>query len=50
MPVMSGDKAAQHIRQIDPSIKIIFSTGYDKCPQIEMSNEIIVNKPFSIEK
>ena len=50
MPVMSGDKAAQLIRQIDSNVKIIFSTGYDKDSQVEMENEFVISKPFSIAK
>ncbi len=48
MPVMGGDKAAQHIRRINPHMKIIFSTGYDKNIQTDMINETVLSKPFSI--
>ncbi|MFQ5356596.1 MAG: ATP-binding protein, partial [Mariprofundaceae bacterium] len=50
MPVMSGDKAAQAIRAIDPDIKIIFSTGYDKNLQTGMEKEAVLSKPFRIEE
>ncbi|MDX8382112.1 MAG: ATP-binding protein [Ghiorsea sp.] len=50
MPIMSGDQAAQLIRQLNPNIKIIFSTGYDKFAQLEMNHEVVISKPFSIEK
>jgi len=50
MPIMSGDKAAQMIRQLNPNVKIIFSTGYDKFAQLEMNHEVVISKPFSIEK
>jgi len=50
MPIMSGDQAAQMIRQLNPNIKIIFSTGYDKFAQLEMNHEVVISKPFSIEK
>ena len=48
MPVMSGSQAARHIRQINPQVKIIFSTGYDKDTQSNMVNETIITKPFKI--
>ncbi|MDX8392747.1 MAG: PAS domain S-box protein [Mariprofundaceae bacterium] len=48
MPVMGGDKAAQYIREIKPNVKIIFSTGYDQHLLKDMTNETIINKPFSI--
>ena len=50
MPIMSGDKAAQHIRQIKPDAKIIFATGYDKSILISMENEIVFSKPFHIKE
>jgi len=48
MPVMGGDKAAQHIRELNPAVKIIFSTGYDHNSQHSMRGETVLNKPFSI--
>jgi len=48
MPIMGGDKAAQSIRRINPEVKIIFSTGYDKNLQSGMEHETVLNKPFSI--
>jgi PAS domain S-box-containing protein len=48
MPVMNGDKAAQCIRQSNPEVKVIFSTGYDKSLLTNIENEIVLNKPFSI--
>ncbi|NNJ73377.1 MAG: response regulator [Enterobacterales bacterium] len=50
MPVLSGDKAAKQIREINPAVKIIFATGYDKGAQIETENEVVISKPFAIEK
>jgi len=50
MPVMDGSRAAQHIRQIKPDVKIIFSTGYDKLNQSNMDNETVISKPFPIEE
>ncbi len=48
MPVMGGGEAAQSIRRINPDIKVIFSTGYDKNIQTGMEHETVLNKPFSI--
>ncbi|MDQ6969526.1 MAG: response regulator, partial [Mariprofundus sp.] len=48
MPVMGGDRAAEAIRQLDPAVKIVFSTGYDRDVQCSMEDEIVLNKPFSI--
>ncbi|MDQ6963155.1 MAG: PAS domain S-box protein [Mariprofundaceae bacterium] len=49
MPVMSGDQAAHHIRQLDPKVNIIFATGYDKSLLSSMKNEIILSKPYVFE-
>ena len=48
MPVMNGDKAAQRIRQINPHVKVIFSSGYDEHIQTAIKNETVLSKPFSI--
>ncbi len=48
MPVMSGSQAARQIRQINPQVKIIFSTGYDKDTQSNLVNETVITKPFKI--
>nr|WP_255461294.1 PAS domain S-box protein [Mariprofundus sp. NF] len=50
MPEMGGYEAAGKIRQIEPQVKIIFATGYDKSSQVEMENEIVIAKPFSVVK
>jgi len=49
MPTMGGWQAAKSIREIDPEIKIIFSTGYGKDRQVDIENETLLGKPFSIE-
>ncbi|RLL51716.1 PAS domain S-box protein [Mariprofundus sp. EBB-1] len=49
MPVMSGVKAAQNIRHINPNVHIIFISGYDQNIQSDMENETVLSKPFSIE-
>jgi len=48
MPIMGGSQATQIIRQINPQVKIIFSTGYDKGAQAHMENETVIAKPFPI--
>jgi len=48
MPVMGGDKAAASIRQSNPLMKIIFSSGYDMNVWEGMSGETIISKPFSV--
>ena len=50
MPIMSGDKAAQCLRQIKPDVKIIFSTGYDKSIMAGMGNETVLRKPYHIDE
>jgi len=50
MPIMGGSQAAQNIRQINPQVKIIFSTGYDKDTQSNLVNETVITKPFPIVK
>ncbi len=51
MPVMGGVEAVRCFREINPRVKVIFSTGYDKnitLPQgVNASNETILSKPFS---
>jgi len=49
MPHCSGPKLADQIKQINPEMKIIFSTGYDQNLQTELMNEVTLSKPFSIE-
>jgi len=48
MPVMGGDKAAASIRQSNPLMKIIFSSGYDMNVWEAMAGETIISKPFSV--
>jgi len=50
MPVMSGYKAAGYIRQLNPHVKIIFSSGYDKVEADKTGHEIMLAKPFSVVK
>jgi len=48
MPEMGGHKAAEHMRQLNSNVKIIFSTGYDKNTQQDLKHEMVLSKPFSI--
>ncbi len=52
MPNMSGPEAAKAIRRINPDVKIIFATGYDrystKLGKHDLQSEIVISKPFSI--
>jgi len=48
MPVMGGDQAANRIRKMNPNMKIIFATGYDKNTQDHLVDEVVLSKPFSV--
>jgi len=48
MPEMSGHDAAERMRRINPHVRIIFSTGYDKTTQHDLKHETVLSKPFSI--
>jgi len=50
MPGISGTEAAQRMRRINPQVKIIFSTGYDKRLLTGMEHEVVLSKPFPIEE
>lgn len=49
MPHCNGPKLARSLRQINPDIKIIFATGYDKNLQADIVHETALSKPFHIE-
>jgi len=48
MPHMGGGDAAIAMRAIQPDVKIIFATGYDKNLLTDLNNEIIISKPFTV--
>lgn len=52
MPKLGGMETAERIRQIQPDVKIIFSTGYDPdstlTKNILANHEIILSKPYHI--
>ncbi|ATX81827.1 PAS domain S-box-containing protein [Mariprofundus ferrinatatus] len=51
MPVMGGIEAVQHLREIEPGIKIIFSTGYDRDSLREagsIDSALVISKPFNV--
>ena len=47
---MNGDEAARCIHQINPHMKIIFSTGYDNQSLDGMQNETILRKPCPVKE
>ncbi|WP_171966475.1 ABC transporter substrate-binding protein [Mariprofundus micogutta] len=49
MPRMGGIEASQCMRLINPQVKIIFSTGYDKDNDGKLKNETVLSKPYMIE-
>ena len=52
MPKMGGPEALQAIQKINPNIKAMFSTGYDRSQTLQkgicIQKEAVINKPFSI--
>jgi two-component system, cell cycle sensor histidine kinase and response regulator CckA len=53
MPVMSGTEAFEHLRTINPHVKVIIVTGYGKgavdTPRLSSEVNGFVQKPFQIE-
>jgi len=53
MPKLSGNELALAIRGLDPSMPVIFVTGYDKSQQAgadsNLSNSRIIRKPYDID-
>jgi len=54
MPGMNGVEVARKLRTINPDIKIIFATGYDKHAArscgLDSSCEVVLHKPFTPDK
>lgn len=54
MPKLSGPDALQIIKTINPNVKAIFATGYDKSSVSQSkaikAKELIISKPFAINK
>ncbi len=53
MPIMGGAQAAKRMRKVDPSVKIIFITGYDRDSTINEINtvaigEVVLEKPYTM--
>jgi PAS domain S-box-containing protein len=51
MPIMGGIDAVKHLHEIDPELKVIFSTGYNRDnmrKSDKMDSETIISKPFKI--
>ncbi|MDX8380817.1 MAG: response regulator [Ghiorsea sp.] len=53
MPKLGGVEAIRRIREINPNIKVIFTTGYDKESTLidssTLGSAIILSKPYNIE-
>jgi len=54
MPELGGVEAVEKIREINPDIKVIFSTGYDKDESLSktllLDKAILLAKPYSISE
>ena len=52
MPRLGGVKAAERITQINPKVKVIFATGYDRDDTLkgEMPSEehVVLSKPYNV--
>lgn len=52
MPKMGGPEALQAIQKLNPNIKAMFSTGYDKNQTLQkgisIQKEPVISKPFSV--
>jgi len=51
MPVMGGVEAAKHLRELNPELKVIFSTAYDQDSlraSDNLDSEAVITKPFKI--
>lgn len=52
MPVMDGVEAAQHILELDPNARIIFTSGYAEAKSFEklrkMGHKLFIKKPYKI--
>ncbi|WP_306601836.1 response regulator [Geothrix sp. 21YS21S-2] len=49
MPRLGGIEAAEKMREVDPSVKIILSSGYtDKCPEAAKPNAFLP-KPYTVD-
>lgn len=54
MPKMGGMEALKAIREINPDVKAIFATGYNKASAIsghdEFKAEVVISKPFAVSE
>ena len=52
MPRLSGPEALAAIKEVNPDVKVIFATGYDKLSTLGMDkskiDEKIISKPFAV--
>ena len=52
MPSLNGRELAQKLREYNPSIKVVFMSGYDPEPVISLdgtADDIVLTKPFTID-
>jgi len=54
MPLLRGDKLAQHIRELHPSVKIVYISGYGTTARLQGgeldTGAALVQKPVTPEK
>ncbi|MDQ6993866.1 MAG: PAS domain S-box protein [Mariprofundus sp.] len=54
MPKLGGAEALQAIRKINPEVKAMFATGYDKFSMLDKIDEAlqekVISKPFTVSK
>jgi len=54
MPITGGIEALKRIREVDPKVKVLFTTGYSKLSATAGSNELlsetVLSKPFTISE
>lgn len=49
LPGMSGRGVARKLRSVNPSLRVLFISGYDQSEEVQDSDEIVFLKPFSRE-
>ncbi|ATX82111.1 PAS domain S-box-containing protein [Mariprofundus ferrinatatus] len=54
MPGMGGIEAMKEIRGINPDVRVLFATGYDKLSSVAdkeaIMSEAVISKPFAVSK
>ncbi len=53
MPIMNGEETFKAIRQIDPNVKILFSSGYSESQTLKQFNDFqattFLQKPYDLD-